>query len=168
MADIVTAERRSQMMAAIGARDTKPEMWVRRVLHSAGLRYRLHRKDLPGRPDVVLPRWNAVIFVHGCFWHLHRCPAGRIPGSRESFWKPKLSRNRDRDREVKTALESLGWRVLTVWECSMNTAEERSRLASQIIGFVRDKGHSSTEIPSNSDYRPPTKGMTWHPSDPSR
>lgn len=104
-------------MAAVGSRNTKPELVVRHVLHSMGLRFRLHQTALPGSPDIVLKRHRTVILVHGCFWHGHSCARGRPPATRLDFWLPKLEGNRARDRRQARHLRGLGWRVLTVWEC---------------------------------------------------
>ena len=110
---------RSEMRSRIGARNTQPELAVRRGLHAAGFRFRLHRRDLPGSPDIVLPRHRTVIFVHGCFWHRHeRCSNFRLPKTNTEFWRDKISRNVERDRNAEEALASQGWRVLTVWECA--------------------------------------------------
>ena len=117
--DIVDAATRSLMMSGIRAKDTKPELVIRRGLHALGFRYKLHDRQLPGRPDVVLPRWHAVIQVHGCFWHGHDCPLFRWPQTRQEFWRAKIGRNVERDREVDVALDRAGWRVLTVWECAL-------------------------------------------------
>lgn len=117
--DIVDPETRSRMMSGIRARDTKPELMVRRGLHARGFRYRLHSRGVPGKPDFVLRRYRAAVFVHGCFWHGHDCPLFRLPGTRREFWRAKIERNRQRDREVDAALEAAGWRRLTVWECAL-------------------------------------------------
>jgi DNA mismatch endonuclease (patch repair protein) len=106
------------MMAGIGPKDTRPEMIIRRGLHALGRRYRLHVKNLPGRPDLVFSRRRAVIFIHGCFWHGHDCPLFRWPSTREEFWKAKISGNVRRDRRVRDELIGMGWRVLDVWECT--------------------------------------------------
>ncbi len=119
MADIMTPARRSALMSRIRGRDTKPEMTVRRMLHALGFRYRLHRRDLPGRPDVVLRRWQAVVQVNGCFFHGHDCPAFRLPSSNREFWQDKIRRNRERDAGTTASLIVLGWRVMTVWECAL-------------------------------------------------
>lgn len=119
MPDIVDPATRSRMMAGIRGRDTKPELAIRRALHAKGFRYRLHGKNVPGRPDLVLRRYRAAIFVHGCFWHGHDCPLFRLPGTRTEFWKAKIERNRERDREVAAALEDISWRRLTIWECAL-------------------------------------------------
>ena len=108
-------------MSRIRGRDTQPERAVRSWLHKRGFRFRLQRRDLPGRPDIVLPRYRAVIFVHGCFWHLHdACPAGRIPRSNTSFWEKKLTGNRLRDQRNVRALEAMGWNPIVIWECEIN------------------------------------------------
>lgn len=130
MADKLTPQQRSANMARIRAKDTKPEMLVRRMVHGMGFRYRLHRKDLPGKPDLVFGPRRKVIFVHGCFWHLHACRGGRIPASRRDYWAPKLQRNAERDAEHLAALRAAGWQVLIVWECeTKDLAALQSRLA---------------------------------------
>lgn len=122
MADVVDAATRSRMMAGIRATNTKPEMVVRRGLHLLGFRYRLHNRQLPGKPDLALPRYRAVIFVHGCFWHGHDCPLFRWPSSRPDFWREKIEGNRARDVRAEHALLASGWRVLKIWECSLKGA----------------------------------------------
>jgi DNA mismatch endonuclease (patch repair protein) len=107
-------------MSAIRSSDTKPELLVRKLAHRCGYRFRLHRKDLPGKPDLVFPGRKAVIFVHGCFWHMHGCPSVRVPKSNADYWQPKLERNQRRDAESISALRSQGWKVLTIWECETN------------------------------------------------
>ena len=118
MADFVSKDKRSKIMRGVKQKDTRPEIRARKMLHSLGYRFRLHPKDLPGRPDIVLPRHQTVIMVHGCFWHQHReCPEGRLPTSNTNYWTQKMKRNIERDAETKTALKKLGWKVGTVWEC---------------------------------------------------
>lgn len=120
MADVHDRATRSRNMAAIHGKDTKPEVWLRKELFRQGFRYRLHRKDLPGRPDIVLPKYQAVIFVHGCFWHGHEgCPMFRLPSTRQDFWSEKIRSNQLRDSRNLKALTAAGWRVLEVWECAM-------------------------------------------------
>ena len=119
MSDIVEPAVRSRMMARIRSKDTGPEMAVRKRLHAAGFRYRLHRRDLPGTPDVVLTRHRAVIFVHGCFWHGHGCSIFRWPSTRVQFWTKKINGNRDRDAHVRDRLLVSGWRRLVIWECAL-------------------------------------------------
>jgi DNA mismatch endonuclease (patch repair protein) len=121
-------------MARVKSQDTKPELAVRRLVHSLGYRYRLHRCDLPGNPDLVFPRRRAVIFVHGCFWHQHTCRAGRnTPKSRMEYWQPKLAGNSARDRRNRRKLKSAGWRVLTIWECQIR---DTARLSRTIVRFL--------------------------------
>jgi DNA mismatch endonuclease, patch repair protein len=119
MADVLTPEQRRRNMSRIRGRDTKPEMFVRRGLHAGGFRYRLQDRQLPGRPDLVFPRYHAVIFVHGCFWHGHDCPMFKLPTTRREFWDAKIASNRSRDERTTTSLLESGWRVATVWECSL-------------------------------------------------
>lgn len=119
MADVLSPEQRKYNMSSIRGSDTKPEMIVRRGLHARGLRYRLHDRKLPGRPDLVFPRYNAVIFIHGCFWHGHKCPMFRMPSTRQEFWSSKISTNQNRDAKVHNEIINLGWRILTIWECSL-------------------------------------------------
>lgn len=118
MADIVDSSTRSRMMAGIKGKDTKPEIEIRKRLFALGFRYRLHDSKLPGKPDLILPRYNAIIFFNGCFWHAHDCYLFKWPSSRKRFWKKKLTRNREKDLENNEALREIGWRILIIWECS--------------------------------------------------
>ncbi len=121
--DIWSKEKRSHVMSRIRSSDTKPEIVLRSALHRLGYRFRVNKKDLPGKPDIVLMKYNTVIFVHGCFWHFHNeCREGRIPTSNTLFWSEKLSKNIDRDRRNQTRLEELGWKVIVVWECEIEKA----------------------------------------------
>ena len=118
MSDVHSSEQRSRNMAAIRGTDTKPEIRVRSALHALGYRFRLHRNDLPGKPDITLPKLRTVIFVHGCFWHSHDCRWGNvIPKTRAEFWAEKRARTIDRDAEKATLLRQKGWNVLNIWEC---------------------------------------------------
>jgi DNA mismatch endonuclease (patch repair protein) len=119
MADVLTPEQRRLNMSRIRGKDTKPELVLRRGLHALGLRFRLHRKDLPGRPDIVFPRYRAAVLVHGCFWHGHDCPLFKWPATRLEFWEAKIEGNRARDLRDVAALAAAGWRVLVVWECAL-------------------------------------------------
>jgi DNA mismatch endonuclease (patch repair protein) len=127
MVDMFTKARRSEIMARITDKDTQPEMRVRRTLHRMGCRFRLHRKDLPGKPDIVLPKWRIVIFVHGCFWHGHDCKKGssrRRPKSNTGYWNQKLDRNLRRDAEHAARLAELGWRRVVIWACETADPEQ--------------------------------------------
>jgi DNA mismatch endonuclease (patch repair protein) len=124
------------MMAGIRSKDTQPEMLVRRGLHQRGFRFRLHDWSLPGCPDLVLPRYHAVIFVHGCFWHGHDCSFFRWPRSREKFWREKIAGNRKRDNRVIELLQEAGWRVLTIWECAFRGKPDADRDA--VLNRVTD------------------------------
>lgn len=137
MADKLTPERRSANMARIRSKNTKPEITVRRMVHAAGYRFRLHRKDLPGKPDLVFPGRRAVIFVHGCFWHGHPDPTCREavpPKSRLEYWGPKLTRNKERDAANVAALKATGWRVLTLWECEIKNREAVALRLREFLG----------------------------------
>lgn len=125
MTDVVSPEKRSQMMSGIRAKNTRPEMIVRRALHARGFRYRLHVKDLPGKPDLVFPRYGAVLFIHGCFWHGHACPLFKVPSTRTEFWVKKIDRNRENDAKARALLEERGWQVLEVWECELRASKKQ-------------------------------------------
>lgn len=139
MSDVHSPTARSRNMAAIRATNTRPEMILRRALHAEGFRFRLHARDLPGRPDVVLPKHRVAIFVHGCFFHGHECHTFRWPTTRAQFWREKIDGNRERDARQLEALKAAGWRVLTVWECAMRgpRAPDRSQLLSKIAFWIR-------------------------------
>lgn len=124
MVDIVPAHVRSRMMSGIRGKDTKPELLVRKALHAAGFRYRLHERTLPGKPDMVFLKYSAVVFVHGCFWHGHDCHLFRMPSTRTEFWQAKISGNVARDVRAITLLRETGWRVGTVWECALKGREK--------------------------------------------
>lgn len=130
MSDIVSKEKRSEIMGKIKSKDTKPEIIVRKFLYSHGFRYRLHMKDLPGKPDIVLQKYRTVIFVQGCFWHGHACKIGsglRRPKSNTSYWNSKISRNITRDRDNQLELSAKGWNVILIWECEVKSEESLYR-----------------------------------------
>ena len=134
MVDKLTPERRSALMSRVRGKDTVPELIVRRMVHAEGYRYRLHRKGLPGKPDLVFPGRRKAVFVHGCFWHGHGCKIGRLPKSRAEYWEPKIARNRERDAQNRAELESLGWQILTVWQCETKDAEALNRRIGEFLG----------------------------------
>lgn len=130
MADIVSKEVRSRMMSGIRSKNTRPELVIRRGLHALGFRFRLHDRTLPGNPDIVLPKFKAVIFVHGCFWHGHTCHLFKQPKSRREFWTPKIESNRRRDAQAFEKLANEGWRIAEIWECAL---KGRTRLAHPLL-----------------------------------
>lgn len=140
MSDVVDSAKRSWMMSGIKGKNTRPELQIRRYLHRLGFRYSLHRQDLPGRPDLTMTRYRAVIFVHGCFWHAHAsCRFAKVPATRPDFWRQKLQQNCDRDaRQVRQLLE-LGWRVAVVWECALRRSPEIT--LAGLSEFLRDDQH---------------------------
>jgi DNA mismatch endonuclease (patch repair protein) len=128
MADTRTTDQRRRIMQAVGARHTGPELLIRRLLHGLGYRFRLHRKDLPGRPDVVFSAKHKVVLIHGCFWHGHGCAKGKLPKSREEYWRPKIEANIARDARVVAELNGLGWRALTIWQCELKLEQTEHKL----------------------------------------
>ena len=151
MTDIMSASERSARMALIRSKDTKPELLIRKLLHRLGYRFRLHRRDLPGKPDIVFPSRCKAIYVHGCFWHHHTsCSVGHVPHSRRGFWIEKFRRNTERDARNLNALRALGWQVLVIWECACHDHTALKELLVQFLGvphILKDqpgvKGQSS-------------------------
>ncbi len=139
MTDVHNKATRSRNMSAIRGKDTKPELQVRRLLHARGFRYSLKNRHLPGNPDIVLPKYRAVVFVHGCFWHLHDCPAFHWPASRADWWKEKLTANQARDQRNIALLLDQGWRVAVVWECALRGKYrlDELRVAEQLSAWLR-------------------------------
>jgi len=136
----MNAEQRKRLMARFRSKDTKPEVLVRRALHRAGRRFRIHVKELPGRPDIVLPKDRTVVMVHGCFWHGHEgCSVARLPKSNTEFWQEKLTTNRARDQRVEGELQQLGWRTVVIWECEAKSPD-LSELLSQLGLIPRSDG----------------------------
>ncbi|WP_370298341.1 very short patch repair endonuclease [Pontibacterium sp.] len=151
MADVHDAKTRSKNMAAIKCRNTKPEVYLRKKLHALGFRYKLGDKALPGKPDLVLPKHHAVIFINGCFWHAHGCHMFKIPATRSEWWKHKLFRNKQRDHEQWEELRANGWRVLVVWECAIRGRQKivESELIDQIAQWLRGENEFCEIISSN-------------------
>ena len=136
MTDIVSAEIRSRMMSGIQGKDTRPEMTLRRALHAAGFRYRLHVPSLPGRPDLVLPKYSAVCMVHGCYWHRHpNCPYATTPATRPDFWQEKFRSNVERDKRQLRQLRDRGWRVAVIWECALRRNRADTTVA-RLVGWL--------------------------------
>ncbi|WP_455914519.1 very short patch repair endonuclease [Pseudomonas syringae] len=134
--DVVDPATRSRMMSGIRSKNTQPEMIVRKFLHSQGYRFRIHRKDLPGSPDIVLPRFQTCIFVHGCFWHRHpNCRYATTPKSRPEFWLEKLTKNAERDLRAVERLILLGWTVVTIWECELKTPGPALEALLQLLQY---------------------------------
>jgi DNA mismatch endonuclease, patch repair protein len=145
MSDIVDRATRSRMMSGIRGKDTKPERVVRRFLHASGLRYRLHQRNLPGTPDLVLAKHSAVVLVHGCFWHQHPgCPQAVMPRTNRDFWRDKLEENRSRDERYEAELRALGYRVFVVWECELRD-DRLDQLASAIRNGATDSAWEMTK-----------------------
>lgn len=144
MTDIVSPDVRSRMMSEIKGKNTRPEIAIRKEMFRRGFRYRLHVKKLPGKPDIVFPKFRAVVFVHGCFWHGHDCPLFRLPSTRPTFWQDKIDRNRQNDKRSVNSLLSSGWRVATVWECSIRGKKEKGLLsvADKLESWLRGRAIS--------------------------
>jgi DNA mismatch endonuclease (patch repair protein) len=138
MTDVFSPEKRSQVMAAIGQKNTKPEMVVRRLLHRLGYRFRIHRKDLPGKPDIVFPGRRKIVLIHGCYWHGHGCRVGRLPKSRTEYWLPKIQANQARDSKNIASLQEAGWSVLVLWECDIRAANGLESTLSTFLGLPGD------------------------------
>lgn len=153
MVDIVDAATRSRMMSGIRGRDTKPELLIRRALHRAGLRYRLHVRGLPGTPDLVFPGRRAVIFVNGCFWHKHGCHLSKASSTRPEFWAAKLAANVERDRLAVDELNASGWRVATVWECSLKgrRRQSESSITEAIVEWLHEEVPMNLEVPVSAE-----------------
>jgi len=134
MVDIFTTDKRSEIMSRIKNRDTAPEIKVRSIIHRMGYRFRLHRKDLPGNPDIVFPKHKKIIFVNGCFWHGHKnCIRSKRPSSNKNFWDQKIDKNITRDKNIRKALNKSGWKVLVIWQCEIN---DINKLEVKIANFM--------------------------------
>ena len=142
MSDVVDSQTRSRMMSGIKGKNTKPELTIRSALHRIGFRFRLHRKDLPGRPDVILPRYRAVILINGCFWHGHMCSLFKWPKTREDFWREKILGNVKRDQRNQSMLIEKHWRVCVIWECELRSQppEKIEKLMKQLAEWIEGEG----------------------------
>lgn len=138
MTDVVNIETRSRMMSNIRGKNTSPELLIRKALHARGFRFRVHAKNLPGTPDLVLPKYKAAVFVHGCFWHGHRCRYFKVPQTRREFWLDKIGKNQARDEQQIAALRALNWRVLIIWECAVRSMRKQRTplLIDQIVCWL--------------------------------
>ncbi|MCK4447907.1 MAG: DNA mismatch endonuclease Vsr [Candidatus Marinimicrobia bacterium] len=135
MTDIFSPKKRSQIMKKIGPKNSKQELFIRKLIFSFGYRYRLHRKDLPGKPDLVFPKYKKVIFINGCFWHHHNCKRGKLPETNREFWKKKILGNVKRDKENYKELKEFGWKILVVWQCEIKT-KNTEYLQQKIKSFL--------------------------------
>lgn len=132
--DTLTPEARSERMSRVHAKDTKPEMKLRKLIHGMGFRYRLHRKELPGKPDLVFPGRKSIIFMHGCFWHRHEdCGLARLPKSKQAFWCAKLEANKARDQKNISTLKAAGWRILVIWECQLRDEDRVRQVVKEFL-----------------------------------
>jgi len=136
MTDIYNKKKRSDVMSKISGRETKPELIVRKYLFSKGFRYRKNDKRYPGKPDIVLPKYKTLIFIHGCFWHGHKCPAGKLPDTNRKFWESKIRANIERDRKNIRELKKSGWKVLTIWQCEIKNKAIRIQKFKKIIAYI--------------------------------
>lgn len=151
MADPFSKAKRSWVMSRIRSKDTKPELIVRSMLHRCGLRFSLRRKDLPGQPDIVMPKHNMVVFVHGCYWHRHRgCKAARMPAANQEFWQDKFRKTQKRDRQHKKEIEKAGWRVVVIWECQV--MKEPEKVLNRILSHIESSDDIKTfAVPPRKD-----------------
>lgn len=157
MVDVVDKATRSRMMSGIRSKNTKPEKQIRSALHRLGFRFRLHQASLPGKPDLVFRKYNAVIFIHGCFWHGHDCSLFKWPTSNISFWHNKIERNRTKDAETLEALKNAGWRVMVIWECALKGKAQMAQLPNtvdNVRSWLLRSGTSFKEISGSV--------VTWH------
>ena len=142
MNDIYSARKRSDIMSRISDKDTKPETIVRKYLFSEGFRYRKHVSNLPGNPDLVLPKYKTVVFVHGCYWHGHDCPRGKLPATNTDFWRKKITRNRQRDSQNYKELEKTGWQILIIWQCEISNKQKKRQKMDQVCEEIVSYGSS--------------------------
>lgn len=148
MPDIYSKQKRSEIMSKISGKETKPEILVRRFLFANGFRYRKNDKRYPGKPDIVLPKYKTVIFVHGCFWHGHNCPAGELPAARKEFWKKKIAGNIERDKRNRKELEKQGWKVIIIWQCELKNREIRRKTLEKLYIRYTTKAMSNSFLSS--------------------
>ena len=138
MPDIYSKQKRSEIMSKISGKETKPEILVRKFLFANGFRYRKNDKKYPGKPDIVLSKYKTIIFVHGCFWHGHDCPAGKLSETNKKFWEEKIAGNVERDKRNKAELENSGWKVITIWQCELKNKEIQSETLNKLLKTLRE------------------------------
>ena len=139
MSDIFSSQKRSDIMSKISGKNTKPEILVRKFLFSKGFRYRINVKTLPGKPDIVLPKYKTVIFINGCFWHGHNCKKGKLPSSNIDFWKEKISNNKSRDDKNSDLLVKLGWKVIIIWQCEVSKIDNRIKILNKLLEDIKQQ-----------------------------
>lgn len=139
MSDIFSSQKRSDIMSKISGKNTKPEILVRKFLFSKGFRYRINVKTLPGKPDIVLPKYKTIIFVNGCFWHGHNCKKGKLPSSNTDFWKEKISNNKSRDAKNSDLLVKLGWKVIIIWQCEISKIDNRIKILNKLLEDIKQQ-----------------------------
>ena len=139
MSDIFSSQKRSDIMSKISGKNTKPEILVRKFLFSKGFRYRINVKTLPGKPDIVLPKYKTVIFINGCFWHGHICKKGKLPSSNIDFWKEKISNNKSRDDKNSDLLVKLGWKVIIIWQCEVSKIDNRIKILNKLLEDIKQQ-----------------------------
>ena len=139
MSDIFSSQKRSDIMSKISGKNTKPEILVRKFLFSKGFRYRINVKTLPGKPDIVLPKYKTVIFINGCFWHGHNCKKGKLPSSNIDFWKEKISNNKSRDDKNSDLLVKLGWKVIIIWQCEISKIDNRIKILNKLLEDIKQQ-----------------------------
>ena len=137
MSDIFSSQKRSDIMSKISGKNTKPEILVRKFLFSKGFRYRINVKTLPGKPDIVLPKYKTIIFVNGCFWHGHNCKKGKLLSSNTDFWKEKISNNKSRDAKNSDLLVKLGWKVIIIWQCEISKIDNRTKILNKLLEDIK-------------------------------
>ncbi len=142
MTDIFSKQKRSEIMSKISGKETKPEILVRKFLFANGFRFRKNDKRYPGKPDIVLPKYKTVIFIHGCFWHGHNCKAGKLPKTRKEFWKEKINRNIERDKRNKIDLEKQGWKVITIWQCELKNKMILEKTLNNLIDTLHNTAYT--------------------------
>ena len=138
MPDIYSEKKRSQIMSHISGKETKPEIIVRKYLFSKGFRYRKNDKRYPGTPDIVIPKYSTIVFLHGCFWHCHKCKRGKLPETRKNFWRNKISATKKRDKSNQKKLEHDGWKVITVWQCEIKNQSVRTKRLNKLVQQIKD------------------------------